>query len=286
MTFDPEVLRAHPIPVAEQRLTARDCILYALSLGIGHDPLDPSDLRFVYETDLLAHPMMANVLGYPGFWLKHPGTGVTWRQLLHGEQRVTLHRPLPTQGELIGRTEVTAVIDKGPSKGAFIHSERRVTLAGSGEPLCSIQQNAVCRADGGQGGFGSAPAYGGPLPDRAPDATCDLPTLPQAALLYRLNGDENPLHADPAVAAEAGFERPILHGLCTFGVVGHALLRTVCGGDPARFGAMAARFSAPVYPGETLRSEIWREAGHITFRARAVERDLVVLTNGRLDLAG
>ena len=286
MTFDPDALKAHAIPVVEQDLTHKDCILYALSLGLGHDPLDPTDLRFVYEKDLQTHPMMANVLAYPGFWLKHPGASVTWQQLLHGEQRVTLHRPLPTEGHLIGRSRVTAVIDKGVGKGAFIHVERIVTLAGSDEPVCTIQQNAVCRADGGRGGFGRAPTYGGALPERAPDLIHDLPTLPQAALLYRLNGDDNPLHLDPAIAAEAGFERPILHGLCTFGVVGHALLTTVCGGEPARFGAMGARFSAPVYPGETLRSEIWREAGHVAFRARVVERDLVVLNNGRLELAG
>lgn len=283
MAFDLAKLLAHEIPVARQELSARDCILYALSLGLGHDPADPEALGFVYEQGLMAHPMMANVLAYPGFWLKDPGTSVTWQQLLHGEQRVTLHRPLPIEGELIGHTKVTAVEDKGADKGAFIHSERQVTLAGSGAPVCTIEQNAVCRADGGRGGFGTAPHYGDRPPAGAPDVTIDLATLPQAALLYRLNGDMNPLHADPAVAAEAGFPGPILHGLCTFGVVGHALLTAVCGGDPTRVKSMAARFSAPVYPGETLRSEIWLQDGAAAFRARVVERDLVVLTNGWLE---
>ena len=122
-------------------------------------------------------------------------------------------------------------------------------------------------------------------PDRAPDATCDLPTLPQAALLYRLSGDFNPLHAEPSVAREAGFEAPILHGLCTLGVAGHAILRTWCDYDPARFRSLDLRFSAPVYPGETIRTEMWRDDGVVSFRARAVERDAVVLDHGRAEVA-
>ena len=286
MPFDPQALLDHEIPVVRQELTAEACLLYALSLGIGADPCDREALRFVYEAELRTHPMMANVLAYPGFWLKHPGTTVTWTQLLHGEQRVVWHRPLPSEGALLGRTRVTAIEDKGPEKGAFVTFRREVSLADSGEPLCSIDQLAVCRADGGRGGFGSPPAPLPRPPERAPDAALTLPTLPQAALLYRLNGDMNPLHADPAVAAEAGFDRPILHGLCTFGVVGHALLELVCAGEPARIKAMAARFSAPVYPGETLCTEIWHEAGQVAFRARVQERDQIVLTNGLLELAG
>ena len=129
------------------------------------------------------------------------------------------------------------------------------------------------------------------LPEGAPEETCDIPVLPQAALIYRLSGDANPLHADPGVAREAGFERPILHGLCTFGVAGHALLKTCCGYDPARFKTMEARFSRPVYPGETIRTEMWRGAGEgggnevVSFRARVLERDAVVLDNGRAEIA-
>jgi acyl dehydratase len=124
-----------------------------------------------------------------------------------------------------------------------------------------------------------------PLPERAPDAVCDLPTLPQQALIYRLSGDDNPLHADPAVARAAGFERPILHGLCTLGIAGHALLKVCCGYDPTRLKSLSLRFSAPVFPGETIRTEMWRDGARISFRAKVAERDIVVLNNGLLELA-
>ena len=123
------------------------------------------------------------------------------------------------------------------------------------------------------------------LPTRAPDAVCDLVTRPEMALLYRWNADMNPLHADPAIAKAAGFGRPILHGLATFGVSGHAILKTMCGYDPGRFKSMAVRFSAPVYPGETIRTEMWRDGAIVSFRARAVERDVIVLNNGRMEMA-
>jgi len=124
-----------------------------------------------------------------------------------------------------------------------------------------------------------------PIPERDPDTVCDIPTSEQAALIYRLSGDYNPLHASPTVAQNAGFERPILHGLCTYGVAGHAILKTQCGYDPAKLKSMDLRFSAPVYPGETIRTEMWREDGVVAFRARAVERDVVVLNNGRAEVA-
>jgi acyl dehydratase len=241
-------------------------------------------LPFVYERDLRALPTMALVLAHPGFWTRDLDTGIDWVKMVHGEQGLVLNRPLEPAGTVVGRTRVVEIIDKGPGKGAIVLSERRIIDKASGELIATLLQSNFCRGDGGFGG----PAITAPtphvLPDRSPDEILDLPTRPEAALLYRLSADPNPLHADPAVARAAGFPRPILHGLATFGVVGHALLRCQCGYDPARFARMAVRFSSPVFPGETIRTEIWRDGNVVSFRARVIERDIIVLNNGRLEL--
>jgi acyl dehydratase len=177
------------------------------------------------------------------------------------------------------------VVDKGEGRGALIYSERKITDKASGDLLATITQTTFCRADGGFG----APKRDTPpphaIPERAPDLICDLPTRPETALLYRLSGDVNPLHADPEFAKTAGYPRPILHGLATFGVAGHALLKEVCGYDPFRLKSMAVRFSAPVYPGETIRTEIWRDGNVASFRARVIERDVIAINNGRAEIA-
>src|SRR5262249_45792425 len=161
----------------------------------------------------------AVVLAYPGFWLKRPDTGVDWVKVVHGEQGLVIHRPLPVEGRLVGRSRVTQIIDKGPGKGALILSERTVSAAG-GTPLATLTSTTFARGDGGFGGPPGAGPVPHPLPERAPDASHELATLPQSALIYRLSGDLNPLHASPQVAKAAGFPRPILHGLSTFGHVG------------------------------------------------------------------
>jgi acyl dehydratase len=283
--IDYDRLMSWRFPPVRQTLTRKDCILYALGVGLGGDPLDPAQLRFVYEEGLLALPTMAVVLAYPGFWVKDPATGIDWVRVVHGEQAIALHCPLPVEGELIGRTRITGIVDKGPGKGAIVYSEREVSDAASGALYATLSQSTFCRGDGGFGGPPGPSLAVHAVPDRQPDAICDLSTLPQQALIYRLSGDDNPLHADPQIAYEAGFARPILHGLCTLGIAGHALMKLCCGYDPARFKGLALRFSAPVFPGETIRTEIWRDGDRVSFRARALERDVVVLNNGRLDLA-
>jgi acyl dehydratase len=283
--IDPEKLGAWPIPTIRQSLTERETILYALSVGLGADPMDREQLRFVWERGLQALPSMAVVLGYPGFWLKDPATGVDAVRLVHGEQGLTLHRPLPASGEVLGVSRVTGLVDRGAGKGALLYSERVIADARTGDKLATLESTTFLRGDGGFGGASGPVKPPHPEPECAPDLALDLPTRPEQALLYRLNGDDNPLHVDPDTAATAGFERPILHGLCSFGVVGHALLRALCGYDPARFGQMSLRFSAPVFPGETIRTEIWHEEGGAAFRARAVERDRVVVSNGRFRFA-
>ena len=149
----------------------------------------------------------------------------------------------------------------------------------------SLTQTTFCRGDGGFGGPERAAPAPHAIPERAPDLVCDLPTRPEMALIYRLSGDVNPLHAEPDFAKAAGFPKPILHGLATFGVAGHALLKSLCGYDPARLTAIAGRFSAPVYPGETIRTEMWRDGNVVSFRARVVERDVIALNNGRAEIA-
>lgn len=281
MAIDYQKLKAWPFPELEHSYTERDTILYALGLGFGADPLDEGQLKFVYEEGLMAVPTLAVVLAYPGFWAKDPATGIDWRQVLHGEQGLVIHRPLPSSGTVVGRTRITEILDKGEGKGAILYSDREVYDKASGDLLCTVSGCAVLRGDGGFGGPNGPQPTPHAIPDRAPDLSLDLPTLPQAALIYRLSGDYNPLHADPKVAAAAGFPRPILHGLCTYGVAGHALLKLLCDYDPTRLRRMDCRFTAPVFPGETLRTEIWREDGkQAAFRCRVVERDRIVLNNG------
>jgi len=285
MPIDQDRLLNWPVPEIRQALTAKDTVLYALSVGIGHDPLDAAALRFLDERQLVALPSMAVVLGYPGFWLGDPATGVDAVKLVHGEQGLTIHQALPATGDILGRTRVTGLVDRGAGKGALLYSERAVIDDATGAALATLTSTTFLRGDGGFGGAAGPVKAPHPEPDRAPDTMMDLGTRPEQALLYRLNGDYNPLHMDPAVAAKAGFDRPILHGLCTFGVVCHALVRAMCAGDPARFGSMDLRFSSPVFPGETIRTEIWREDGGAAFRARVLERDKVVVSNGRFRFA-
>jgi acyl dehydratase len=281
MAIDYHKLKNWPFQEVVQNYTAKDCILYALGLGLGGDPLDAQQLRFVYEENLQMLPTMPVVLGSPGFWIKNQATGIDWKSVLHGEQSLTIHRPPRASGTVVGKTRIEEIVDKGPGKGALIYSRRDLYDQPSGELLCSLSSTSFCRAEGGFGGPSGPTRAPHELPARAPDLSCDLPTLPQAALIYRLSGDYNPLHADPAVAAAAGFKQPILHGLCTYGVAGHAILKTLCGYDPTRLRRLDVRFSSPVYPGETIRTEIWNEGpGRAGFRSRVVERDTVVLNNG------
>jgi acyl dehydratase len=279
MIFDYKKLLNWQFDDVEHAYSARDTILYALGLGYGSDPTNESELRFVYEEKLLATPMMAVILGYPGFWLKDERTGVNWKKVLHGEQSVIVHSPLPTSGNMIGRSRVTSIVDKG-EKGSLLFSERDIFDKKSGILLATLSQTAVLRGDGGYGGPTGVKLTPHKLPEHTPDIILDIKTLPQAALIYRLSGDLNPLHADPEVAKAVGFDRPILHGLCTFGIAGRAILRACCSNDPLRLNKIHARFSSPVFPGETIRTEMWRNGETISFRARSLERDQVVLNNG------
>lgn len=273
-------------PDVAQSYQARDTILYALGLGYGCDPSDPAQLRYVYEEGLVAAPTMPVVLGNPGPWMRDPRTGIEWVKSLHGEQGLIIHAPLPVSGTVVGKNRVTDIIDKGPGKGALLLMERDIIDQATGKLLATRTSTSFLRGDGGCGAPPKPQPRPPAIPDRAPDIVHRLATRPEAALIYRLSGDYNPVHADPKVAARAGFSRPILHGLCTFGMIGRALVDTVCAGDPARLKELHGRFSAPIYPGETIAVELWREAeGGVLLRAKSAERDVVIFNNGRAVLA-
>ena len=279
-------LKSYPFEEIEQNWSDKDSILYALGLGFGHDPADEAQLPFVYEEapDFSAVPTMAVVLAGPGFWARNADTGIEWQKVLHGEQGMELFRPLPANGHVRATSRVVRVLDKGAGKGALIYVERDLIDVESGEKIATLTSTTFARGNGGFGGEAGPQPAPHTIPDRAPDVEVDLPTLPQAALIYRLSGDFNPLHADPAVAKQVGFEKPILHGLCTLGVAGHAVLKAFCDYEAARMKSLKLRFSAPVYPGETIRTQMWRDGNVISFRARAVDRDVTVLDNGRAEI--
>ena len=271
-------LRAYAIPDARDDYDPRDVIVYALGAGVGLSP-DIDELRFLYERDLLVLPTMALVLGTPGFWPMDPASGLDWLQILHGEQRLTLHRPLDPADTLIGETRVTEIADKGPGKPALVRAVKQLRTPG-GTLVAEATETWVVRGAGGFGGERELPGEAlPPVPDRAPDYNLTLPTALTQAATYRLSGDRNPLHIDPAMAKRAGFDRPILHGLATLGVAARAVIHAACGGDAARLSSIAARFTAPVYPGETIATEIW-EGETLHFRATVIERGVTVIDNG------
>jgi acyl dehydratase len=281
MPIEYDKLLALKIPEVVQTYTEKDAILYALGVGWGQDPTNADELPFVYEKNFKLLPTFAAVLAWPGFWARDLDTGIDWVKLVAGEQGLVLHRLLKPRGTVVGKTRVTEIVDKGAGKGALVFSERLVTDQESGEKIATATQTTFCRGDGGFGGPRREAPPPHPIPERPPDLMCDVPTRPEAALIYRLSGDPNPLQVDPAVARAAGFPRPIMHGLATFGIAGHAVLKSLCGYDPARLTAIAGRFSAPVFPGETIRTEMWNDGGLVSFRARVVDRDAIALNNGR-----
>lgn len=283
-------LRNWSFGVISHRYDERDVIRYALSCGLGSDPTDLGQLRFVYEKDLKVLPSMAAVIGSPGSWWRIPETKVTWHKVLHAQQDVVFHRSLPIAGMMHAHNRVTHLHDRGPEKGAIAGLTREI-YDSDNQLVATASRIEVLRADGG---FSSLDSLHDAPPDRLaniptdlpPPATLELPILPQGALLYRLNGDPNPLHADPAVAKQAGFKQPIFHGLGSFGFAAHAILKSCCNLEPQALKRLALRFTSPVYPGETLRFSIWRRnARLVNFQAHSKEREILVLDCGLAELA-
>jgi acyl dehydratase len=269
-------LQNYVFPVIEHDLTFRDSILYALGLGYGMDPNDTNQLQFVYEAGQKAVPSMACVMGYAGFWLRDPALEVDWVKLLHGEHYYEIFAPLPVEGKLTAKHKVIGVDDKGPGRGAVVNFVKEL-YDSSGKLLAKIEQTNFCRGDGGCGSFGSPVKVRPPLPEGAPDATHSIATSRQLALIYRLSGDYNPVHADPAVAKQAGFHEPWLAGMCSMGIATRACIEKFCDNDPSRVQSMFVRFKNVAFPGETLRFEYYLTDEGARFRACSVERDAVIL---------
>lgn len=286
MTIDRNRLLNWPFEDIVQSYGEKDAILYALGIGLGADPVDRDQLRYTYEKDLQVFPTMTAVLGHPKPWSADPASGIDRTKLVHGEQRLEMHAPLPAKGTIRARERIREVIDKGEGRGALVYAERKISDDETGAPLATLEATVFCRADGGFGGPAGPTPEPRAIPERDPDQTIDLPTLPQQALLYRLNADWNPLHADPDIAEKAGFPQPILHGLCTWGIAAHAVVKACCDYDAARLRRFETRFSKPVLPGETLSVEIWRDGTEVSFRAWVREREAKVLDNGYAEIAG
>ncbi|MCO6385326.1 MaoC/PaaZ C-terminal domain-containing protein [Oceanicola sp. 502str15] len=273
-------LLSFEVPEARQRLTPFQCALYAISIGFARDPMEARERTFVDpDPDMPVVPSMALVMGYPGFWLGLPATGVDATRVIHADQSITLHQSLPSSGEIVGTTRVTGIGSRGEGKGLAMTSERDIR-DDSGAPIATVAQTHFLLGNSAK--IEDAPrAYDNGPPDTAPDHEVVFETRADQALLYRLNGDLNPLHSDPEVAARAGFERPILHGMSTFGVATRAILAACLDYDCARLRRISMQFRAPVYPGETLVTELWSEGW---FRVRVVDRDVVVADRGRFEL--
>ncbi|MGN6609069.1 MAG: MaoC/PaaZ C-terminal domain-containing protein [Jatrophihabitans sp.] len=273
MPIDPSVAIGAELPPHEFEWTASDVLLYHLALGAGGDPLDPRELRYATEDDLQVLPTFAvvapTITVFTPPRVTYPGIEIDLAKVLHGSQRIDVHAPLPTDGKARAVTRVRDVWDKGSSAVVVTETEVRDL---DGHPLWTNTSSIFARGEGGFGGE-RGPSGPPPPPDRAPVAELVTRTLPQQALWYRLCGDRNPLHSSPAFAAAAGFPRPILHGLCTYGLVAKAVVDDLLDGDAARLTGFEVRFAGVVFPGETLRTRVWREGEHFVLTTTVDERD-------------
>jgi len=258
-------------------------ILYHLGIGAGAKPTDPNELEYCYERKLKVLPSFGviPVFSALGSIAAIPGVQINFALVLHGEQAIEIHKPLPPAAKIKSSARVAGIYDKG--KAALIVLEVASREADSGAPLFTNRFSIFARGEGGFGGD-SGPKATIEAPDRKPDFEVESATLPQQALLYRLSGDKNPLHADPEFAKLGGFDRPILHGLCSYGVVCKAVVDAALGGDVTKVAGYAARFAGVVFPGETLVTSMWRDGGRILVSAKTKERGTPVITNSAVTL--
>ena len=263
--------------------TDRETMLYAIGIGMSRDPYDENELAYTFERGKLKTvASMATVLQRIPL-LKD--CGYDFSKVVHGEQRLTLHRPLEPEGEIVVDSRVLSAFDKGPGKGAVINSELAARSARDDAPLYTLVSTTFARGDGGFGGPNGAGLKPHEIPERKPDLTAAAETRIDQALLYRLSGDRNPLHADPELAKRVGFPVPILHGLCTYGTACRTILKEVAKYDHTRIRSFDVRFSAPVYPGETILTDIWVDNCVVSFRCRLQQREAIVINNGKCVLA-
>jgi acyl dehydratase len=282
MPIEPEKALGAELPEGHSSWDQDDVILYHLGVGAGVPPTDARELEYTYEANLKVLPSFGviPVFGSLGGLFSVPGLSFNPVMLLHGEQDIEIARPIPTQAKVVTAGRIAHIYDKG--KGAVVVIEATTTDEAGG-PLFTNRFSVFLRGEGGFGGE-RGPEPGNVAPDREPDRTVESPTLVQQALLYRLSGDKNPLHADPNFAAMGGFERPILHGLCTFGIACKAVVDSELGGDVSKVARYQVRFSGHVFPGETIVTSMWREDGKLLIQATTKERGLPVLTNAAVTL--
>jgi len=282
MTIRYEELINLAIPDRDYCYTERDAMLYALGTGFGADPMDSDELPFVYERGLKASPTLATVIAWDRSWIGC--SKLNWPLVVHGDQRLTIHRAIRSHGAIVSSARVSEILDKGKGKGLLVRVETTVRDKRTGVSLWTMSSGFFARGDGG---IDRVPAQGSSvhlIPDRDADTVIEAHTQPNQALIYRLSGDMNPLHAVPQVAAQAGFSRPLLHGLCTYGFACRAVLRAYCKFQPERLKVFNARFSAPLFPGESMRIELWKDAEIVSFRVRCADDNRTVLDNGRAEL--
>lgn len=297
MAIDPSKALGAKLPPAEASWTQDQIILYALGAGIGYgqDPTSKEVLQYTYENGLKALPTygVIPVFGTLMSLMTVPGIQINPMMILHGEQYLEiLKSPMPVNATVINEAQLTGIYDKGfdeekkRGKGATIEVEVLTKEKASGEPLFKNVFTTFVRGEGGFAPNGpKAPEAGNNPPDRAPDKVLEYKTMGHQALLYRLSGDKNPLHADPMFAKMGGFDKPILHGLCTFANVGRAVIDGFAGGDPTKFRSIKVRFSSPVMPGETIVVSMWKESDtDIIVKAGVKERGIDVISNAKVTL--
>ena len=255
----------------------KDSILYSLGIGLGNDPMNLNELKYVYENSQSVLPSMATNFQYHSPLLLK--TNINFIMVVHGEQRLSITNALPVSGDFIANAKVIGCYDKGPARGAIIEIETTVKEKKNNEEICKLVSTTFARGDGGFGGPDS-PKKEIFIPDGEPDYVSEVSTKPDQALIFRLSGDYNPLHSDPNFAKAAGFEKPILHGMCTYGIACRSLVNEICENDASKLKRFDCRFSSPVYPGETIITEMWKKDKMIYFNSKVKERDKLVLKNG------
>jgi acyl dehydratase len=279
MAIDYEKIMSLETKNQEFSYSDRETMLYGLGIGFGKDPLNDEELKFVYERDLKTVPSMATVVSWGAGNMRE--SGINYLLVLHGEQRLKMHEPLPHSADILVDSSVKGVFDKGKEKGALIITETDIKLKENENLLCTLSSTTFARGDGGFGG----PSDGAPephlIPERKSDDEFSADTEPNQALIYRLSGDRNPLHSDPEIAKAAGFDIPILHGLCTYGTACRTIISNVCDYDSTLIEEFNVRFSSPVYPGEKISTEIWKDDNVISFRCWVRDRNVMVLNNGK-----
>ena len=283
-----EELAREPVQL-EGGYNDRDTLLYAVAIGMSKDPLDEKELEYTCESvGQRVVPPAATVLSRgrrpvsPDAPARTPGltSKMNFTMLLHGEQRLAVHQPLPQSAETLVTNRTTGVYDKGEGKGALVTTETDVNLK-DGTPLFTLGSPMFYRGDGGFGGTAEGAPEPHVLPERKPDVTCEMPQREDQAMVYALCGDRNPLHRDPGFAKRAGFDKPILHGLCSYGISCHGVLKAMLDYDETQVAGFDVRFSTPVYPGETQVLEAWRDDNVVSFRVRIKERDVISINNGK-----